>query len=80
MLRKGKFAIGFIACLLVSRAETFGGEAPRQLPPVSRQAAQTARAPQSQRDRANARDMLRMRFLSGSKTTPLTAGLRRLMP
>ena len=50
MQRKGKFAIGFIACLLVSRAETFGGEAPRQLPPVSRQAAQAVRASQSKRE------------------------------
>jgi subtilisin family serine protease len=50
MLRKSKVAIGLIACLLVSSAETFGGEAPRQLPLVSRRAAQAAREPQSQRE------------------------------
>src|SRR5262245_4828357 len=47
MLRKSEVANGLIACLLVSSAETFGGEAPRQLPPVSRQAAQVVRASQS---------------------------------
>ena len=60
MLRKSKVAICFIACLLVFSAETFGGEAPRQLPPVSRQA---ARAPQSPGDRARyVEDEILVRF------------------
>jgi subtilisin family serine protease len=60
MLRKSRVTIGLMACLLVSRAETFGGEAPKQVPPVPRQAAQT---PQSRRDRgAYVEDEILVRF------------------
>ena len=75
MLTKSKVALGLAACLLVVSAETFAGEAPRVLPPVSRQVAQEARTPQSQRERSNALRYVEDEILVRFKDTASELGI-----